>query len=235
MTAWSTHLKETHDRVFEPSKHLAVADAACRHVSNDIDDAKCHLCNEQLERTQRGRKTHMGRHMEQIALLALPKVYEEDSDDDSSFVEDEEASANVGERIVSMYESCKDTDLRKRPKYKDVRELIDSLSELHSKPAVAVDVEKELNRNEDWMRKGTDLFRMTTGTFNLLNHLTDVMEQNNPCFDLADRPRFPDKPRSRSSTADLQAIKDRQSREIFCFCRRGEAGQMIECEFCHEW
>lgn len=176
----------------------------------------------------------MGRHMEQIALLALPKVYEEDSDD-SSFVEDEEAIVNVDERIVSMYESCKDPDLRKRPKYKDVRELIDSLSELHSKPAVTVDLEKELNRNEDWMRKGTNLFRMTTGTSNLLNHLTDVMEQNNLCFDLTDRLRFPDEPRLRSSTADLQTIEDRQSREIFCFCRRGEAGQMIECELCHEW
>lgn len=181
----------------------------------------------------------MGRHMEQIALLALPKAYEGESDD-FSLLSDEEASAHVNERIVSIYESCKDPDLRKRPKYKDVCDVINSLSNLNSKPAGTRDLEKELKRFETWMRKGKKLFGMITKTepypYTLQHYLTHVMTQNNYCFDLTDKPSIPVEPSSRSPTPDdSHTIVDRPSRQTFCFCRRVETGQMIECEVCHEW
>ena len=139
-------------------------------------------------------------------------------------------------RIVSMYESCKDLDLRKRPRYKDVREVLESLSELNSKPAGTIDLEKELKRHEDWMRKGKKLFGKANAPLHiLLNHMNRVMDQNSFCFDLADKPRMPVEPASRSNTPDESLTEERPARETFCMCRRPEAGQMIECEVCHEW
>lgn len=139
-------------------------------------------------------------------------------------------------RIVSMYESCKDPDLRKRPKYKDVREVLESLSELNSKPSGTIDLEKELKRHEDWMRKGKKLFGKANAPLHILQaHMNYVMEQNSFCFDLTDKPRMPVEPSSRSNTPDESQAEERSSRETFCMCRRPEAGQMIECELCHEW
>lgn len=60
-------------------------------------------------------------------------------------------------QIIAMYEKSKDPDFTKRPKYKAVREVLDSLAELNSKPSGTMDLEKEVKRHEDWMRKGKKL------------------------------------------------------------------------------
>ena len=140
-------------------------------------------------------------------------------------------------QIVSMYERCKDTDFRKRPRYKDVREVLESLSELNSKPAGTIDLEKELKRHEDWMRKGKKLFGKANAPLHILHdQMTYVRDHNQPCFELSDRPRMPVEPSSRSNTPDEdQAGEEKSTKETFCMCRQVEAGQMIECELCHEW
>lgn len=175
-------------------------------------------------------------HYQQLEALSsrantLPVTRETLSAVDAILTKQREAH----KRIVSMYESCKDPDLRKRPRYKDVREVLESLSELNSKPAGTIDLEKELKRHEDWMRKGKKLFGKANAPLHiLLAHMTYVMEQNNYCFDLSDKPRMPVEPASRSNTPD-ETVDARPARETFCMCRRSEAGQMIECELCHEW
>ena len=177
-------------------------------------------------------------HYQQLEALSsrantLPVTRETLSAVDAILTKQREAH----KRIVSMYESCKDPDLRRRPKYKDVREVLESLSELNSKPAGTIDLEKELKRHEDWMRKGKKLFGKANAPLHiLLAHMTYVMDQNSYCFDLSDKPRMPVEPASRSNTPDdSQEVEERPARETFCMCRRPEAGQMIECELCHEW
>lgn len=175
-------------------------------------------------------------HYQQLEALSsrantLPVTRETLSAVDAILTKQREAH----KRIVSMYESCKDPELRKRPKYKDVREVLESLSELNSKPAGTIDLEKELKRHEDWMRKGKKLFGKANAPLHiLLAHMTYVMDQNSYCFDLSDKPRMPVEPASRSNTPD-ETVDERPGRETFCMCRRPEAGQMIECELCHEW
>lgn len=140
--------------------------------------------------------------------------------------------------IVSMYERCKDPDLRRRPKYKEVRDALDSLSELNSKPSGTFDLEKEIKRHEDWMRRGKKLFGKANAPLHILQvHMNHVAEHNVFCFDLQDKPRMPVEPSSREHTpVDSQEIEDvRSSRDVFCMCRQSEAGMMIECELCHEW
>jgi histone demethylase JARID1 len=140
--------------------------------------------------------------------------------------------------IISMYERCKDPSFRRRPKYKDVREVLDGLSELNSKPAGTIDLEKEIKRHEDWMRKGKKLFGKANAPLHILQvHMNHVAEHNMYCFDLQDKPRMPVEPSSREHTPlDPQEIEEmRSARDVFCMCRQSEAGMMIECELCHEW
>ncbi|KAJ5908573.1 hypothetical protein N7495_001255 [Penicillium taxi] len=148
-------------------------------------------------------------------------------------------------RIQTLYEKSKDPDLRNRPKYKDVRELTESLEQLNSRPIGAVDLEREQKRHEDWMRKGKKLFGKANAPLHILkSHMEYVEKRNSYCFDLDDSYRPPVEPSSRDNTPDgllenpnpnnVWGPKSRK-RDVFCICRRSEAGMMIECEVCHEW
>ena len=141
-------------------------------------------------------------------------------------------------QIILMYEKSKDPEFRNRPRYKEVREVLDSLSELNSKPNGTIDLEKETKRHEDWMRKGKKLFGKANAPLHILrSHMKLVAEHNAYCFDLDDKPRMPVEPASREQTpVDSQEAQGlRSMRDVFCICRQPEAGMMIECELCHEW
>jgi histone demethylase JARID1 len=143
-------------------------------------------------------------------------------------------------QIVSLYERSKDPDITKRPKYAEVRETMDGLSELNSKPQGTLDLEKEQKRHEDWMRKGKKLFGKANAPLHILkSHMEYVYERNLDCFDInTDKPRMPAEPASREPSpgdGKLHSWEDPRFREVFCICRRVEAGMMIECELCHEW
>ncbi|KAH8702113.1 putative PHD transcription factor [Talaromyces proteolyticus] len=129
--------------------------------------------------------------------------------------------------IQTLYERSQDPDLRKRPSYKEVRELMESLEQLNSRPVGALDLEREQKRHEDWMRKGKKLFGKANAPLHILkSHMEFVEKKNAACFDLEDRCRPPVEPSSRAKS---------RKRDVFCICRQPEAGMMIECEICHEW
>lgn len=141
-------------------------------------------------------------------------------------------------QIINLYEKCKDVEFRKRPKYKDVREFLDGLSELNSKPTGTVDLENAAKRHENWMRKGKKLFGKANAPLHILQvHMNYVAEHNNFCFDLSDKPRMPVEPATRENSPvdnqDVEGVKSEKN--VFCMCRQAEAGMMLECELCFEW
>jgi len=144
-------------------------------------------------------------------------------------------------QIISLCERSRDEDFSKRPKYSEVRETMDRLTELNSKPNGTLDLEKEQKRHEDWMRKGKKLFGKANAPLHILkSHMEYVLERNVDCFDInSDKPRLPAEPASREPSpsvgGQLHSWEDPRFREVFCICRRTEAGMMIECELCHEW
>jgi histone demethylase JARID1 len=143
-------------------------------------------------------------------------------------------------QILSLFERSRNVDPSKRPKYAEVRETMENLTELNSKPNGTLDLEKEQKRHEDWMRKGKKLFGKANAPLHILkSHMEYVLERNVDCFDInSDKPRLPAEPASREpspSEDKLHSWEDPRFREVFCICRRIEAGMMIECELCHEW
>ncbi|ODH52769.1 hypothetical protein GX48_00963 [Paracoccidioides brasiliensis] len=143
-------------------------------------------------------------------------------------------------QISGFFDGSRNPDFRKRPHYKDVRDLMESLSELNSKPNGTIDLEKEQKRHEDWMRKGKKLFGKANAPLHILKmHLQYVEKKNSYCFDLEDRCRPPVEPASREASPEGDSHNWTGSRskkkDVFCICRQQEAGLMIECELCHEW
>lgn len=141
--------------------------------------------------------------------------------------------------IISLYDKSKDPDFRKRPNYKEVRDVLESLSELNSKPTGTIDLENMTKRHENWMRKGKKLFGKANAPLHILQvHMNYVAEHNNFCFDLEDKPRMPVEPATRENSPadgeqDVEGVKSEKN--VFCMCRQPEAGMMLECELCHEW
>ncbi|KAK3377568.1 PLU-1-like protein-domain-containing protein [Podospora didyma] len=143
-------------------------------------------------------------------------------------------------QIMDLNDRSRDPDYRKRPKYAEVLEVIKKIEELQAKPAGTLDLEKEQKRHEDWMRKGKKLFGKSNAPLHILkSHMDYVLDRNFDCFDIVnDKPRVPAEPASREPTPDNTKMlrwADPKFREVFCICRRTEAGMMIECELCHEW
>lgn len=149
-------------------------------------------------------------------------------------------------RIQTLYEKSKDPEMKNRPKYKDIRDLMESLEHLTSRPIGAIDLEREQKRHEDWMRKGKKLFGKANAPLHILkSHMEYVEKRNSYCFDLEDSYRPPVEPSSRDNSPEgllensgnpnnMWGPKSRK-RDVFCICRHSEAGMMIECEVCHEW
>ncbi|KAI5300294.1 hypothetical protein KEM55_008319, partial [Ascosphaera atra] len=133
-------------------------------------------------------------------------------------------------------------DYAKRPLYKDVRDFVESVSQLSSKPEGLTELSNEKKRHEDWMRKGKKLFGKGNAPLHILKmHMQYVEKKNSFCFDLDDRFRPPVEPPSREASPD--AVFDAHSwvggrsknKDVFCLCRQQESGLMIECNICHEW
>ncbi|KAJ3579860.1 hypothetical protein NPX13_g707 [Xylaria arbuscula] len=145
-------------------------------------------------------------------------------------------------QVVDLTERSRDPDHTKRPKYSEVAEVMRKVEDLNSKPVGTLDLEKEQKRHEDWMRKGKKLFGKTNAPLHILkSHMDYVYDRNSDCFDIvSDKPRVPAEPASRATSEERDQKSSRtwddpSFREVFCICRRTEAGLMIECELCHEW
>jgi histone demethylase JARID1 len=171
----------------------------------------------------------------QVQLNALPVSQETLSAVDQILHKQREAHR----QIIDLTTRCRDPDFRKRPKYSEVVEIQKKLEELNSKPNGTLDLENERKRHEDWMRKGKKLFGKSNAPLHILkSHLEYVLERNMDCFDIEhDTPRMPGEPVSREVSPEPGTNKwdDSRSRQVFCICRKIEAGMMIECERCHEW
>ncbi|GAB7347054.1 hypothetical protein MBLNU459_g3194t1 [Dothideomycetes sp. NU459] len=142
------------------------------------------------------------------------------------------------EKILALYEQSQKDDIRDRPLYKDVRDVMAALEELNSKPPGTMDLEREQRRHEDWMRRGKKLFGKANAPLHILHqHMLIVKERNDSCLELCDKPRMPVEPSSRQHTPDPNRDMDGKVTfpDVFCLCRKPEAGMMIECELCHEW
>lgn len=78
-TDWLDHLRDRHQQQFPDSLASAAIATACRKISKPVKEEKCLLCDEYPSNTRRALVAHIGKHMEEVAMMALPKDHTDDS------------------------------------------------------------------------------------------------------------------------------------------------------------
>ena len=81
---WEKHLKEMHRLFFSRSNLQIAKDMALITKARRIEDDECPLCRIIVGKPRRGFVRHVGQHMEEIALMALPRDVEEDTEEGSA-------------------------------------------------------------------------------------------------------------------------------------------------------
>ena len=90
MMAWEDHLRLRHDRAFSVSQLRVALDTAAKIQYLPIEEQQCPLCKIKPGSTRRAFIAHIGRHLEEIALAALPRSVDEGSEEDASVASDVE-------------------------------------------------------------------------------------------------------------------------------------------------
>ena len=80
---WEQHLHKMHERVFTGPQLYWARKTAYRIHPRPAETEECPLCRIVLGKPRRTFVKHVARHMEEIALMALPRSIEEDSDKSS--------------------------------------------------------------------------------------------------------------------------------------------------------
>ena len=80
---WEHHLDDVHNLKFSGTDLVAARKNACHISPMRAEEEQCPLCQIILGKPRRAFVKHVSRHMEDIALMALPSNAEEDSETDS--------------------------------------------------------------------------------------------------------------------------------------------------------
>lgn len=81
---WEHHLDDVHNLKFFGPDLLEARKNACHISPKRAEEEQCPLCQVVLGKPRRAFVKHVSRHMEDIALMALPSNAEEDSETDST-------------------------------------------------------------------------------------------------------------------------------------------------------
>lgn len=81
---WAQHLLECHGRTFSGPKYQIAKEMAYSTQAKPAENEQCPLCQVILGKSRREFVKHVGRHMEEIALMALPPYDGEESELDSA-------------------------------------------------------------------------------------------------------------------------------------------------------
>ena len=77
---WEHHLNSVHSQKFSGPNLVSARNAACRISPKHGEEEECPFCRVVLRKPRRAFVKHVSRHMEDIALMALPSNAEEDSE-----------------------------------------------------------------------------------------------------------------------------------------------------------
>lgn len=80
---WRNHVSKAHPNSVPSRSRLGVSAQLAENSCLDVADMSCPLCLKKLGPIQRAFATHVGKHMEQLALAALPKEVNNESESDN--------------------------------------------------------------------------------------------------------------------------------------------------------
>ena len=109
---WEQHLQGMHNRVFIGPQLPVARNIAYHTQTRPIETEECPLCRVVLGKPRRAFVKHVGRHMEEIALMALPRNAEEDSDKSSNGTDQKSPRSSNAELVAAETESQPSEEMR---------------------------------------------------------------------------------------------------------------------------
>ena len=79
---WDVHLEEYHQQTFSGPKYQVALSMACNTLERPVSSEACPLCQVIPGKARGEFVKHVGRHMEEIALMALPPEDEDTEEDE---------------------------------------------------------------------------------------------------------------------------------------------------------
>ena len=101
---WEQHLHEMHQRIFTGSQLHGARITASQVHPRPAETEECPLCRVVLGKPRRTFVKHVARHMEEIALMALPRSIEEDSDGSSDSTDQISLLSKIPELLATNIE-----------------------------------------------------------------------------------------------------------------------------------
>ena len=105
---WQNHIQKRHCLIFSDRNLNNAKDMAYKTEATRIENDECPLCRMVVGKPRRAFVKHVGRHMEEIALMALPRNVEDDSEEGSVHSQDSAAqhSANPPQQPITAFEDA---------------------------------------------------------------------------------------------------------------------------------
>lgn len=98
---WRNHVSKAHPNSVPSRSRLGVSAQLAENSCLDVADMSCPLCLKKLGSSQRAFATHVGKHMEQLALAALPKEVSDESESDNVSIRTESfESRRMGDELT---------------------------------------------------------------------------------------------------------------------------------------
>ena len=121
VSEWQSHIQKKHNLFFSDRNLNNAKDVAYKTEATRIEDDECPLCRIVIGKPRRAFVKHVGRHMEEIALMALPRNVEDDSEKGSVCTDDSKNSrskwtANFPKKFPSTLMEAYLEDKTSRPK-----------------------------------------------------------------------------------------------------------------------
>ena len=98
---WEQHLRKTHQRKFTGLQLRWARLTAYEMYPRPAETEECPLCRVVLRKPRRTFVKHVARHMEEIALMALPRNTEEDSDESSDSTDQDSPVSENAELLAT--------------------------------------------------------------------------------------------------------------------------------------
>ena len=123
---WEDHLQRDHQCVFTGSKLQVALRMALHKQCRAAENEECPLCRTIPGKPRRAFIKHIGRHMEEIALMALPRNAEDESDE-GSISSNEESIPAVDKEMASGTPRREDMARHKERFYTAAQRVLDIL------------------------------------------------------------------------------------------------------------
>jgi hypothetical protein len=134
MDQWREHLREDHRILLNNTQLEVAASMAEQRKPQPVETLKCPLCLCVLSKSRRHFARHVGKHMESIALAALPRGNDSTSDSElAALTDSDEASVHSG--VDTTRDDHSQASRKDKPRDTVFRTLAIILKEMQSHPS----------------------------------------------------------------------------------------------------